>query len=260
MASRYSAEYVCLTHTGRVRSNNEDNFVCAGGFLPSVHGEDSRKGTVTIGKCPVLFGMFDGMGGEAFGEEAAFLAAKTAAGFDLGEDMAAGLVRLTDSMNRAVCDWARQEGVAATGSTAVMIAFSAAEAAVCNVGDSRAYLFRDGSLRMLSEDHVVRAPGQGKGLLSRCLGMDPDTESPVPAICREPLRAGDLYLLCSDGLTDMLGDGEIQRLLREHRRGPAQALLNAALAAGGCDNVTVLTLAVTARPLRDALRDLIRRK
>ena len=260
MLSSYTVEFECLTHTGHVRNNNEDDFLCAGDLLPAVHGEASRRGTVTAGERAALFGVFDGMGGEAYGEEAAYLAAKTAAGSRIGEDPAAGLTRIADSMNRAVCDWAQQEGIAATGSTAVMIAFSPAEAVVCNVGDSRAYLFRDGTLRMLSEDHVIRAPGQPKGLLSRCLGMDPDTERPVPSVRREPLRAGDLYLLCSDGLTDMLSDGDIERLLREHRRGSAQALVNAALAAGGRDNVTVLTLAVTARPLRAVLRDLIRKK
>ena len=145
MLSRYIALYEGLTHLGRARSGNEDELMCAGAYLPAKHGEASFRGQVTAGERGALFGAFDGMGGEAFGEEAAFLAAKAAAAADPGaEDMAAGLLRSVHEMNRAVCDWARKEGVAAMGTTAVMIGLTGTEAVICNIGDSRAYLFRDG--------------------------------------------------------------------------------------------------------------------
>lgn len=255
MLSRYGAVYEGLTHTGRVRSGNEDDLLCAGRYLPAAHGEAFFGGRVTAGRRDALFGVFDGMGGEAFGEEAAFLAAKTAAGADPGtEDMAAGLLRTVHAMNRAVCDRARMEGVAAMGTTAVMIGLTCTEAVICSIGDSRAYLFRDGVLRMLSEDHVAKRPGQAKGPLTQCLGMDEETGILMPCIRAEPLQAGDLYLLCSDGLTDMLGDDEIREILKERGRDAARALLRSALAAGGRDNITVITLMITARGRRDALR------
>ena len=259
MLSRYIALYEGLTHLGRARSGNEDELMCAGAYLPARHGEASFSGQVTAGERGALFGAFDGMGGEAFGEEAAFLAAKAAAAADPGaEDLAAGLLRSVHEMNRAVCDWARKEGVAAMGTTAVMIGLTGTEAVICNIGDSRAYLFRDGVLRMLSEDHVMQRPGQKKGPLTRWLGTG--TDILMPCIRIEPLRAGDVYLMCSDGLTDMVGEDEIGWILREHGRDAAGPLMNAALAAGGRDNVTVIVLGITARPgraqgfLRDGAR------
>ncbi|MBQ7184977.1 MAG: serine/threonine-protein phosphatase [Clostridia bacterium] len=262
MYSRYIAVYEGLTHLGRTRSGNEDELLCAGAYLPARHGEASFRGQVTAGERGALFGVFDGMGGEAFGEEAAFLAASSAAAAPPGaEDMAAGLLRSVHEMDRAVCDWARKEGVAAMGTTAVMIGLTGAEAVICNIGDSRAYLFRDGTLKMLSEDHVVKRPGQKKGPLTRWLGTGTETDILMPCVRIEPLRAGDVYLMCTDGLTDMVGDDEILWILREHGRGAAGPLLNAALAAGGRDNVTVIVIGITARPGRapGSLRDRVGR-
>lgn len=224
-----------LTDTGRKRRRNEDAFVC---------------------RAP-LFAVADGMGGAQAGEVASRLAAAAVserAPDSSGEAVVAALVA---EANRRV--WQRStEDMSHSGmGTTITVALAdlaAGTIAIGHVGDSRAYRIRDGALEQLTEDHSLVAELVRRGRLSpeeaeahpqrsvitRALGTEPDVE--VDAFTLEALP-GDLFLLCSDGLTTMVPDAEILSFAAGARAdldALARALVDAANAAGGEDNVTVV--------------------
>ena len=145
-----------------------------------------------------------------------------------------------------------------TGSTVVLALVGGRRALLAHMGDSRIYLLRQGRLRQLTRDHSrlqeevdrgvlteADARGRSNGGPTRFLGM---WGEPVADVTLLDLGPGDRLLLCSDGLTEMLSDAELQRLLAEEPA-PAEAcrrLVDTANAAGGKDNITALVLAVTA--------------
>ena len=224
-----------LSDTGRKRRQNEDAFVCE----------------------PPLFAIADGMGGAQAGEVASRLAAavlEEGAAAVQGEDGVATVVRAANAriFERAVHDPA----VAGMGTTATVAVVDAAAATVtiAHVGDSRAYLYRLGSLEQLTTDHslvgeLVRsgrltedeaAVHPHRSVITRALGTDADVEVDTLTVDGAP---GDLVLLCSDGLSAMVRDDEILRVLEATGAAPrdaAEALVSAANAAGGEDNVTVV--------------------
>jgi len=224
-----------VTDTGRRRMRNEDMLV----------------------RRPPLFAVADGMGGARAGEIAARLAAaalEEASTDALGEDAVTSLIETANSRiwERSLADPA----TAGMGTTVTAALVDAAEGTVTigHVGDSRAYLFRDSSLQQLSTDHSLVAELVQSGVLTpeeaerhpqrsaitRALGTDPAVEVEVHTV---PGQVGDLYLLCSDGLSVMLADDEIAAAIERADRDPqaaGEALVAAANAHGGEDNITVV--------------------
>lgn len=224
-----------LSDTGRKRRQNEDAYVCE----------------------PPLFAIADGMGGAQAGEVASRLAAaafEEGAAAIRGEEGVATVVRAANAkiFERAVHDPA----VAGMGTTATVAVVDGAAATVtiAHVGDSRAYLYRNGVLEQLTTDHslvgeMVRsgrltedeaAVHPHRSVITRALGTDADVEVDTLTLEAGP---GDLVLLCSDGLSAMVRDEEIVRVLESTEGAPresAEALVSAANAAGGEDNVTVV--------------------
>ena len=193
----------------------------------------------------------DGMGGHASGDVASRVVKETL----LGEALSLPLV---DAIRKA------HETVAATaktnvaydnmGSTVVATRIVERQAEIAWVGDSRAYLWRDGALSVVTRDHsyleVLRTQENlseeqlrghpNRNLVTRTLGIG----TPEPSLAKVPLRRQDWLLLCSDGLNDELEDKEIAEVLRIHRE-PEQAteaLIDAALAKGGRDNVSAVVV------------------
>jgi serine/threonine protein phosphatase PrpC len=225
----------CVTDTGKRRLRNEDAYVCS----------------------PPLFAVADGMGGAQAGELASRLAAAALeehGAAQRGEQAAADLVQ---EANARIYRRAREDPAAAgMGSTVTVALVDGAEAAVflAHVGDSRAYLLRGGALEQLTADHSLVAELVRSGrlteqeaenhpqrsVITRVLGTDPDVDVDTLTVQAEP---GDLFLLCSDGLTAMLRDDEILQILEEAEGDPERApraLVDAANRAGGDDNVTVV--------------------
>lgn len=224
-----------VTDTGRKRRQNEDAFVCE----------------------PPLFAIADGMGGAQAGEVASRLAAaaiEEGAAATVGEEGVATVVRAANTriFERAVHDPA----VAGMGTTATVAVVDeqAGTVALAHVGDSRAYLYRSGALEQLTTDHslvgeLVRsgrlteaeaAVHPHRSVITRALGTDADVEVDTLTV---GVAVGDLVLLCSDGLSAMVRDEEIGRVLESTGAAPreaAEALVAAANAAGGEDNVTVV--------------------
>jgi protein phosphatase len=233
-----------LTDTGRKRRQNEDAFV----------------------REPPLFAIADGMGGAQAGEVASRLAAaafEEGASAVHGEDGVATVVRAANAriFERAVQDPA----VAGMGTTATVAVVDeqAGTLTIAHVGDSRAYLYRDDALEQLTTDHslvgeLVRsgrltedeaAVHPHRSVITRALGTDADVDVDTLTV---DVAAGDLVLLCSDGLSAMLRDEEIVQVLRSTAGDPqpaAEALVAAANAAGGEDNVTVVLFELVSEAL-----------
>lgn len=243
---RYTIEYACVSDRGHVRAINQDNYFCCSTYAPRAC---ERTNGVLSGQAEalegVLFGVFDGMGGEQAGEDASYLAAVAASEFS-ADCQQSSLRRFYEEANQRIVAFTVKNDLDVCGSTAAMICFRDKHAFVTNLGDSRVYLVQDQRLVQLSEDQVVPVPGRKKPALVQFLGMTDMLPEPHQAIV--PLRDGDCFLICSDGLTDMVADTELPKIIARYSslREAAQALLEAALAAGGRDNTTIILLRVTA--------------
>jgi serine/threonine protein phosphatase PrpC len=239
----------CKTDLGRVRENNEDKFEF---FLP----EDEA----TLASRGMAFVVCDGMGGHEAGQIASELACKTFLDVYFkhpAEDPNAAILAGIRAANRFVLDVARavpsRRGMGTTLSGLILLQ---GEALVVQVGDSRVYRLRDGELSMLTRDHtwIEEALGSGmltrdeaevhpyKHVLTRAIGTE---DSIQPDIARFEARAGDVYLLCSDGIINHVPDETIASILEG--AGPSAAcwrLVEKALVEGGSDNATVIVVRV----------------
>ena len=245
----------CGCSMGKIRANNEDNFYFNGEILPA---DNCALSEVLSASAPAEEGfctaVFDGMGGEQFGELASYAAARRmkerlAAGFWKAPDAEERLDELSIQLNAAVLQRAQELLTRHMGSTLAGLFFRRGRAWAFNLGDSRIYLARDGALRQLSVDHVDSRhllSGKGKGSLSQYLGIDAEEFVVEPSICSLEIREGDRFLLCSDGLTDMVSEEDILSILLRTpgAENAVGALIAQALENGGRDNVTVIVCAI----------------
>jgi serine/threonine protein phosphatase PrpC len=246
-------EFTSLSDTGRLRNNNED----------AVASEASLGLAV----------LADGMGGYNAGEVASAMATgtvSTALGTWLLAHQGKTSTRETALAMRLSVERANQAIYQASldnseftgmGTTLVVAVFSGARALVGHVGDSRCYRWRNGQLSQLTRDHSLLQEQLDAGLLSpqaaqqmpyrnlvtRALGVENDVALDVGEHVVSP---GDLFLLCSDGLTDMLPDEALADILKTCPQSDhlAQTLIDAANAAGGKDNISVILVRATGGP------------
>jgi serine/threonine protein phosphatase PrpC len=201
-----------------------------------------------------LFVVADGMGGAQAGEVASDMAVRS---FEpgLGDGRPAeALVRLIEEANRRIHERSRaEEHRAGMGTTVTAAYVDHEEVVVAHVGDSRAYLLRDGDLIRLTKDHslVWELVARGKlteeeaeahpqrSVITRALGPEPHVQVDVDVF---GAKAGDVFLLCSDGLTSMVPEPRVKPILLEAPSldGAGRALVEAANEAGGRDNITVI--------------------
>jgi len=226
-------EQVGMSDVGRQREANEDNYVIAS----------------------PLFAVADGMGGAQAGEVAS---ATAAAVFEGSADSQEGpeqlLTELTREANRRIYDMAQADPSRRGMGTTLTAAMVWPEGvSIGHVGDSRAYRLRDGELEQLTHDHSLVAELQRSGqltaeaaenhpqrsIITRALGPESDV---VVDTHTHTARDGDVYILCSDGLTGMVADSEMAGILRGSStlKAAAQTLVQAANQSGGKDNITVV--------------------
>ena len=195
-----------------------------------------------------LIAVADGVGGEAGGDVASTAAIDALAkAFDppFGVSARTALGEAVQHANAAVLDSAKDERFSRAATTLVAAAIRGREAAVANLGDSRAYLIRGGAIRQLTTDHSGDAPSS----ITRFLG---DPRGVQPDIFVETLEPLDRVVLCSDGLTRHVGDDEIASAMSRDPRAAADALVALARARGGEDNITVIVCAARPRPVSRA--------
>lgn len=236
------------SHVGKVRHNNEDNFLFHDKILENNECEMKyRQKKDTSSVC--LFGVFDGMGGHEYGEKASLITASTARDFSIDQDyILEGLNQICHVANHLVCIEmkALKERI---GCTASMVAFYKNKAYVCNIGDSPIYLYRNHTLTSIYEEHTERRmyekiygkviPGK-KYRLTQNIGIFKEEMMIKPYLYEFEIQEGDCLLLCSDGLTDMVSDEQITYVLNHCSKKDQMAVLeNMALEAGGKDNITI---------------------
>jgi serine/threonine protein phosphatase PrpC len=232
--------YAVASDTGRRRRRNEDNYVLA----------------------PPLFAVADGMGGAQAGEVASRLAASALEGGDSdGLDGPERIDALIQEANRRIYDRASTDPAASgMGTTMTVALVEGMTVAIGHVGDSRAYLVRGEQMEQLTEDHSLVNELLKSGRLSeeeahvhpqrsvitRAVGTDPDVDVDGFTIEAEE---GDVFLLCSDGLSDMVADEEILELVHANRDDldkAVKSLVAAANRGGGEDNITAVAFRISA--------------
>jgi PPM family protein phosphatase len=236
----FNIEYIGKTDRGLIRNNNEDTFVI---------NKDNNF-------CLVA----DGMGGAAAGEMASLIFAQTADeifsnGAPATEQEAIDCVQATfrEANERILAHVAQYPEHQGMGCTAEALAFTTSGFVIGHMGDSRTYRFRQGILKQLTKDHSLVQDQIDQGLITeeqarthsmrnvilRAVGVRP---SPALDTLRGPIFQGDLFLLCSDGLTDMVDDSEISRVLNMNSDviQKSDLLIDFAKKAGGKDNITVV--------------------
>ena len=231
------SEQAFRTDTGRQRHANEDAYFASA----------------------PLFAVADGMGGAQAGEVASRIAAGA---FEQGMDEAGPaetqLEGIAQHANREIHELAQRDSTrAGMGTTLTAALLRDDEVSLSHVGDSRAYVLRGGELKRLTKDHslVEELRRQGRltdeeaeehpqrSIITRALGPEPSVNVDTMTF---PARNGDVFLLCSDGLTTMVSDEEIARILGEAKtlRGAVNKLIDAANAEGGRDNITAVAFRV----------------
>jgi serine/threonine protein phosphatase PrpC len=236
------------TDVGLKREHNEDNFLC-----------NDRLG---------LYAVADGMGGHLGGERASRMAVDVlekemaarlapVAGEANSGHIAQALGEATSLASRAIYESAlTSPDHAGMGTTLTGLCFHGQSLTLCHVGDSRAYLLRDGRARQLTEDHSwiqeqlragLLSPGDAmvsrfRNIITRSVGFEP---SVTPDLFTMPVEAGDCYLICSDGLSNYFSVEEIGRILAAQFYGEVgQALVEIANERGGDDNITCVIVYV----------------
>jgi PPM family protein phosphatase len=221
------------TDVGRQRSANEDSLVVR----------------------PPLFAVADGMGGAKAGEVASAVAVEAVeAAKESGEPAEAQLAGIVREANRRIYDLAvADESRRGMGTTLTLAKLHGDEVSLAHVGDSRAYRMRAGELEQLTRDHSLVAELERSGqitpeaaehhpqrsIITRALGPEPDVDVDTYTLTG---REGDLFLICSDGLTSMISDDEVASILRSAGSldEAADELVRAANQSGGKDNITVI--------------------
>lgn len=243
------------THPGLVRRKNEDNLCLCDCVLPP---DKTEKELSKQSYRPALLGVFDGMGGFVDGHRASFLAAKAASKcFEQRKKLELeDLEQICMDANAAICDVMAEDAIEYMGTTAAMVYFYGREAFLCNVGDSPIYRYRNGELSRIHKEHSERSlreallgeaiPQSKKFKLTQYIGMPPEEIRIEPYLAVQQLSANDYYLICSDGISDMIDDDNIQQIMEEERKPAAitQKLIALAIEAGGKDNATVICVRV----------------
>ena len=219
----------CQTDIGLVRGNNEDAFE----FLPQQR----------------FFALADGMGGHQAGEVASseavtFMCASIEELFiSLNENEA--IHKVSSSLEEYIkntntwihCLSKKRKSFQGMGTTLSTALFYDSQMIIGHVGDSRIYLLRDGNLTQLTKDHSI-----GRHTLTQAIGTSLQITPQIEVV---PVKPGDVYLMCSDGLPDLLSDEEIKKRINPlDIRSSTDHLIDGAKAAGGYDNITVVLLKV----------------
>lgn len=244
-----------ITHHGHIRENNEDNFYFSGKYLaPGTLDIKMVMSACQNSISPLCLAVFDGMGGENAGELAAQTAALVFASCveELENVIKAPKDFLKDAcmrMNSAVVAQAAAEHLGQTGTTASILYVWQDMAYICNVGDSAIFRCRGNEFKQITKAHTNEAFLKKQGLtgrkptLTQFIGIPEEEMVIEPYIAKGHLMAGDKFLICSDGLTDMVSLEQIAACMYRalSMEEAVEALLNMALDAGGRDNITVIT-------------------
>lgn len=253
---------VVVNHKGCVRKNNEDNFCLNGIYMERRKMDEGAFYQIQSEDETQIYAVCDGMGGADCGEEASYLAVCELTCRREKEMQMADSKTLTAvlcAISEQIYEEAEQRKQK-SGTTVAMLVLQKRQMVFANVGDSRIYRFRNQELTQISRDHSkvqkmiamgLLTPEQARTdprrhVITQYLGMPPEIRLSPYVLLNEEVCDGDIYMLCSDGLTDMVEEPQIEAVLREKQdvQNAAQTLLEIALANGGRDNVTVMLVRI----------------
>lgn len=246
---------IIVSNGGKVRANNEDNALLNGYFRKNDNEfQWSYECKLSDG---FLASVFDGMGGEEHGEIASRIAAEQMSAIN-HKDFMENIEGIIKNVNSMIVSYAKGKNM---GTTYAGVSVEGDFCYFSNVGDSRGYLFRNENLMQMTKDHNMVQELLKRGVLTKeqaerhpdrnalyqYLGIELDGEKielETYVSERVKLCSGDICLLCSDGLTNMLEDEEIEQILDEDitLKKKADCLIEGALEAGGRDNITVVLI------------------
>ena len=252
-------------NVGMVRKNNEDNFYYNGLHLTRVNREIPAVYSERRDDAAQIFAVCDGMGGEAYGEEASLTAVETLVKYkdvlssaeihDIDKYVQMFLLEASNLIYEKSCAAGQR-----IGTTIAMLCAENGKIHIYNVGDSRVYRLHKNKLVQLTEDHTqaMRAFRMGsvkkkdlkthphRNKLTQYLGLSTAEMIIKPSIAESAAANNDKYLICSDGVTDMLEDSEIKRILKQNNseRDIVGELIEKAKDKGGRDNITAIVLKI----------------
>lgn len=242
MRRTYTVEYALYSTMGKVRMNNEDNFYCDGQLRLN---PDSVEDEAFSGKFLTsenrMCAVFDGMGGEACGEVASFVAADNCRVFcENTAEFSEYLIELANILNDRVLEETASRSLVLMGTTCAMIQFYKNEIYILSAGDSRIFKFSKNELRQISKDHTA-AGFSGKAPLTKFIGT-PDKNGLDPYLAKGAYKVNDIFMLCTDGITDMVDEETITLCLSQKQELSqiAKDLIQKAMDNGGKDNATVI--------------------
>lgn len=270
-------EAVALSDVGRIRRNNEDNLYFKHSWRRPDETTMPYKERMLGENRRTLFAVCDGMGGEALGEQASYMAVSglkvlenrfnNVSGQSFPKLMDHYLTRTNDT----ICQYIQDNDGLRMGSTVTSLLLGHHVAQVVNIGDSMAYLFREGQsypltqkhthvqrlldMNIITEEEALLHPERHR--LTQHLGLFPEEKHLEPSVSPEIwMKTGDIYLLCSDGITEMLDINQIEDHLNrdEDIHSIAVDMMNDALDSGGKDNATLILIKIVqASPIDPAV-------
>ena len=223
---------------------NEDNFCFNGIGMPEVHDDLEENLTAEVGGQWVA--VFDGIGGLPRGEEASYLAAKTLLDEERPwteqdeQNYETILLQMLKKINDNITSWRKDRKITKMGTTMSALKFGQEAIYGLSIGDSRIYRMHDGKLEQLSTDHTFRRPGHMKSALTEYLGKEHQAEFPENSFFCVPYKKGDRYLICSDGLTDMLEESKIKSRMEQPVEEAVTSLIEETIRMGADDNTTII--------------------
>lgn len=244
-------DYAAISDVGMVRKNNEDNI-----FVPNEKIREPKKNIYSCGGKMVedkaMFCVCDGMGGHSAGEVASYIAVQQV---NKNYDKIMGMIKSPKAAGKVLRNFIsnvndniyntteERPELKSMGTTMVGLYFMNGGAYFFNIGDSRAYVLKNNKLLQLTSDH---ADSENKHALTRFLGMSSEYGAVYPDVANRKTTVGikSRFLLCSDGLTDMVDESIIKNILTEEKdvSEAAKKLVDTAKKNGGRDNITVLII------------------
>jgi len=237
-----------FTHQGAARAGNEDSIALGDWVMSEPMPAPLLLERVTA--APLIAVVADGMGGHAAGEVASRIAVQRLTALAARAQDEAALARLLLDVNAELFEAMREQPrLRGMGTTVAGLVIAPAGSLVFNVGDSRVYRIEGGALVQLSTDDTPgpkladgRTAAMTSHLITQSLGGAYEEVGIEPHLLGVPSAARERYLVCSDGLSDLLTRGEIEAELAADDRTSVQALFEAAMARGGRDNISIIML------------------
>lgn len=258
----YTAKVYVSTNVGFVREHNEDNY-----YVDEL-GIRTEENEILTGELPLdrrrVFAVCDGMGGEEFGDEASLISVNILSLYTenirgaVQDEINETVNRYASAANNEICEMVRQRHAHQSGSTLAMICMDNNDVNVYNIGDSRVYILQNGVLTQITEDQTLALKKLRANIyteeeaknspdshtITSFLGVDNRGIGPKAVPSGYFPTEHMTMMICSDGLTDMCEDDEIQDILNEENENPADALVERALEHGGVDNTTCVVIRV----------------